>query len=163
MTNPDASSSGAPGRGGDFFSSPPGESFFLGGAVGIDLSPPMVLSNCCSMSESISPFWTSLLWCFTTGSSIGQSLLDTKVLVRLNSLVARMSSLPSTSLEICATGWPEILTDHQSIHPVKPLADGFHDLPSIALMKLGSSFPPRNETRPSSLMNLYISSFVLSR
>ena len=52
------------------------------------------------------------------------------------------------------TDWPDILIDHQSFHPVKPFADGLHGLPSIALMKLGSSFPPSAETRALSRMNL---------
>src|SRR2546430_15747385 len=81
------------------------------------------------------------------GSRIGQSLLDTKVLVRRNILVARISFLPSISRETRATDWPEILIDHQSIQPVNPFADGFQGLPSIALMKLGSSLPPSTETR----------------
>src|SRR6266487_4329623 len=59
------------------------------------------------------------------GSRIGQSLLDTKVLVRLNILVERISFRPSISRETRATDWPEILIDHQSIQPVKPFADGF--------------------------------------
>src|SRR2546428_542532 len=87
---------------------------------------------------------------FTMGSMIGQILLDTSVLVRLNILVARMSFLPSISRETWATDWPEILIDHQSNQPVKPLAEGFQGLPSIALMKLGSSLPPSAETRPLS-------------
>jgi len=86
-------------------------------------------------------------------SRIGQSSLDTKVLVRLNTLVARISRLPSTSRETWATDWPEILIDHHSFQPVKPFADGFQGLPSMALMKLGSSFPPSAETRPLSWMN----------
>ncbi len=97
------------------------------------------------------------------GSRIGQILLDTKVLVRLNILVARISLLPSISRETRAIDWPEILIDHQSNHPVKPFADGFQDLPSIALMKLGSSLPPRAETRPLSWMNSIISAWVFSR
>src|SRR6266567_4261539 len=52
------------------------------------------------------------------GSRIGQSLLDTKVLVRLNILVERISFRPSISRETRATDWPEILIDHQSIQPV---------------------------------------------
>src|SRR6266567_8492721 len=97
------------------------------------------------------------------GSRIGQRLLDTKVLVRLNILVERISFRPSISRETRATDWPEILIDHQSIQPVKPFADGFQGLPSIALMKLGSSFPPSTETKPLSWMNLWISSLVFSR
>src|SRR6267378_2279433 len=97
------------------------------------------------------------------GSMIGQTLLDTRVLVRLNILVARISFLPSTSRETWATDWPEILIDHQSNQPVKPFADGFQDLPSIALMKLGSSLPPSAETRPLSCMNSIISAWVFSR
>src|SRR5712692_12075208 len=96
-------------------------------------------------------------------SSSGQSSSDTKVLVRLNILVERMSSLPSISRETRATDWPDILIDHQSFQPVKPFADGFQGLPSTALMKLGSSFPPRAETRRLSWMNLKISSRVFSR
>src|SRR6266705_5310016 len=96
-------------------------------------------------------------------STIGQSLLDTKVLVRLNILSARMSSLPSISCETWATDWPEILIDHQSIQPVKPLDDGFHGLPNTALMKLGSSLPPSAETRLLSWMNSTISSCVFRR
>jgi hypothetical protein len=53
-----------------------------------------------------------------------------------------------------AIDWPDILIDHQSFHPLKPFADGFQALPRIALMRLGSSFPPRAETRPLSWMNL---------
>ena len=97
------------------------------------------------------------------GSRIGQSLFDTKVLVRLNILVARMSFRPSISREARATGWPEILMDHQSVQPVKPLADGFQGFPSIALMKLGSSLPPSAETRPLSWMKSMIFSWVFSR
>ncbi len=97
------------------------------------------------------------------GSRIGQRLLDTKVLVRLNILSATISFLRSISPETRATDWPEILIDHQSIQPVKPFADGFHGLPSIALMKLGSSLPPSAETRPFSWMNWTISSLVFSR
>jgi len=85
---------------------------------------------------------------------IGQSSSDTKILVRLNILVARISFLPSISREMRDTDWPDILIDHQSLHPVKPFAEGFHGLPSIALMKLGSSFPPSAETSPLSWMNL---------
>jgi hypothetical protein len=85
---------------------------------------------------------------------IGQSSSDTKILVRLNILVARISFLPSISREMRDTDLPDILIDHQSFHPVKPLAEGFQGLPNIALMKLGSSFPPRAETRPLSWMNL---------
>jgi hypothetical protein len=85
---------------------------------------------------------------------IGQSSSDTKVLVRLKILVARISLLPSISREIRATDSPDILIDHQSFHPVKPFADGLHGLPSTVLMRLGSSFPPRVETRPLSWMNL---------
>ena len=96
-------------------------------------------------------------------SRIGQSLLDTKVLVLLNILVARMSFLPSTSRETWATGWPEILIDHQSNQPLKPFADGFQGLPSMPLMKLGSSLPPSAETRPLSWMNSIISPWVLNR
>src|SRR6267143_2678756 len=96
-------------------------------------------------------------------SMIGQTLLDTRVLVRLNILVARISFLPSISRETWATDWPEILIDHQSNQPVKPFADGFQDLPSIALMKLGSSLPPSAETRPFLCMNSMISFWVLSR
>ncbi|OLE91393.1 MAG: hypothetical protein AUF79_04815 [Crenarchaeota archaeon 13_1_20CM_2_51_8] len=87
-------------------------------------------------------------------SSSGQSSSDTKVLVRLNIRVARMSLLLSISRETRATDWPDILTDHQSFHPVKPFADGLQGLPSMALMRLGSSFPPSAETRPLSWMNL---------
>ncbi|TMI08485.1 hypothetical protein E6H34_04385 [Candidatus Bathyarchaeota archaeon] len=87
-------------------------------------------------------------------SRTGQSSLATRVLVRRNILVARMSFLPSISRETRAIDWPDILTDHQSFHPVKPLADGFQGRPSMALMKLGSSFPPRAETRLLSWMNL---------
>src|SRR5207244_12037309 len=97
------------------------------------------------------------------GSRIGQSLLDTKVLVRLNILVERISFRPSISRETRATDWPEILIDHQSIQPVKPFADGFQGLPSIALMKLGSSLPPSTETRPLSWMNSIISAGAFSR
>ena len=97
------------------------------------------------------------------GSRIGQSLLDTKVLVRRNILVARISFLPSISRETRATDWPEILIDHQSIQPVKPFADGFQGLPSIALMKLGSSLPPSTETRPLSWMNSIVSAWVFNR
>src|SRR2546425_9213482 len=96
-------------------------------------------------------------------SRIGQSLFDTKVMVRLNILVARISSLPSISLETRATVWPEILIDHQSIHPVKPFADGFQDLPSTPLMRHGSSLPPSAETRPLSWMKSMISSWVFNR
>src|SRR6266516_2980337 len=96
-------------------------------------------------------------------SRIGQSLLDTKVLVRLNILVERISFRPSISRETRATDWPEILIDHQSIQPVKPFADGFQGLPSIALMKLGSSLPPSTETRPLSWMNSIISAWVFNR
>src|SRR6266571_3728944 len=96
-------------------------------------------------------------------SRIGQSLLDTKVLVRLNILVARISLLPSMSRETRATDSPEILIDHQSIQPVKPFADGLQGLPSIALMRLGSSFPPSTETRPLLCMNSMISFLVCSR
>ena len=96
-------------------------------------------------------------------SRIGQSLLDTKVLVLLNILVARMSFLPSTSRETWATGWPEILIDHQSNQPLKPFAEGFQGLPSMPLMRLGSSLPPSNETRPLSWMNSMISSWVFNR
>ena len=97
------------------------------------------------------------------GSRIGQSLLDTKVLVRRNILVARISFLPSRSRETRATDWPEILIDHQSIQPEKPFADGFQGLPSIALMKLGSSLPPSTDTRPLSWMNSVISPWVFNR
>src|SRR5713101_6443932 len=97
------------------------------------------------------------------GSRMGQSALDTNVLVRLNILVARISFLPSISRETRATDWPEILIDHQSNQPVKPFADGFQGLPSIALMKLGSSLPPSAETRPLSRMNSIISAWVFSR
>src|SRR2546427_12905223 len=96
-------------------------------------------------------------------SSSGQSSSDTKVLVRLNIRVARISRLPSISLETRATDWPDILTDHQSFHPVKPFADGFQGLPNMALMKLGSSFPPNAETGPLLWMILYVSSFVFNR
>src|SRR5437899_4263467 len=96
-------------------------------------------------------------------SSTGQSSTDTKVLVRLNILVDRMSSIPSISLETRATDWQDILTDHQSVQLVKPFADGFQGLPSMALMKLGSSFPPNAETRPLSWMKLWISSRVFGR
>jgi hypothetical protein len=85
---------------------------------------------------------------------IGQSSAETNVLVRLNILVARISFLPSISREMRDTDWPDILIDHQSFHPVKPFADGLHGLPSMALMKLGSSFPPSAETRALSWMNL---------
>jgi len=81
---------------------------------------------------------------------MGQILLDTKVFVRLNILVVRISFLPSISRETWATDWPEILIDHQSNQPVNPFADGVQGLPSIALMKLGSSLPPRAETSPLS-------------
>lgn len=87
---------------------------------------------------------------------------DTKVFFRLNILVARMSSLPSISREMWSTDWPEILIDHQSNQPAKPFADGFQGLPSIALMKLGSSLPPSAETRPLSWMNSIISVGVFS-
>src|SRR5437016_12853899 len=97
------------------------------------------------------------------GSRIGQSLLDTKVLVRRNILVARISFLPSISRDTRATDWPEILIDHQSIQPVKPFAEGFQGLPSIALMKLGSSLPPSAETRPLAWLNSTISSCVFRR
>ena len=97
------------------------------------------------------------------GSRIGQSLLDTKVLVRRNILVARISFLPSRSRETRATDWPEILIDHQSIQPEKPFADGFQGLPSIALMKLGSSLPRSTDTRPLSWMNSVISPWVFNR
>src|SRR5437870_8638154 len=96
-------------------------------------------------------------------SRIGQSLLDTKVLVLLNILVARMSFLPSTSRETWATDWPEILIDHQSNQLLKPFAEGFQGLPSMPLMRLGSSLPPSNETRPLSWMNSMISSWVFNR
>src|SRR5207245_7069605 len=96
-------------------------------------------------------------------SRIGQSLLDTKVLVLLNILVARMSFLPSTSRETWATCWPEILIDHQSNQPLKPFADGFQGLPSMPLMKLGSSLPPSAETRPLSLLNSIISPWDVIR
>src|SRR5207245_3831024 len=96
-------------------------------------------------------------------SRIGQSLLDTKVLVLLNILVARMSFLPSTSRETLATGWPEILIDHQSNQPLKPFAEGFQDLPSLPLMKLGRSLPPSVETRPLSCINSIISHRVFNR
>src|SRR3989442_9582491 len=96
-------------------------------------------------------------------SRIGQSLFDTKVMVRLNILVARISSLPSISLETRATVWPEILIDHQSIHPVKPFAEGFQGLPSTPLMRLGRSLPPQAETIPLSRLSLLISSWVFSR
>src|SRR5438132_14298398 len=81
-------------------------------------------------------------------SRIGQSLLDTKVLVLLNILVARMSFLPSTFRETWATGWPEILIDHQSNQPLKPFAEGFQGLPSMPLIKLGSSLPPASRRDP---------------
>src|SRR5713101_9113402 len=97
------------------------------------------------------------------GSRMGQSALDTNVLVRLNILVARMSFLPSISLETWATDWPEILIDHQSVQPVKPFADGFQGLPSMPLMKLGSSLPPSAETRPLSWTNSIISPWVFNR
>ena len=96
-------------------------------------------------------------------SRIGQSSPDTKVLVLLNILVARMSFLPSISRETWATGWPEILVDHQSNQPLKPFADGFQGLPSMPLMKLGSSLPPSVETRPLSWMNWIISPWVFNR
>src|SRR5207249_6720716 len=97
------------------------------------------------------------------GSRIGQSLLDTKALVRLNILVVRISFRPSISRETRATDWPEIFIDHQSIQPVKPFADGFQGLPSMPLMKLGSSLPPSAETRPLSWMNSMISPWVFNR
>src|SRR5205809_5393624 len=97
------------------------------------------------------------------GSRIGQSLLDTKVLVRRNILVARISFPPSISRETRATDWPEIFIDHQSNQPVKPFADGFQGLPSMPLMKLGSSLPPSAETRPLSWMNSMISPCVFNR
>src|SRR6266487_3697731 len=96
-------------------------------------------------------------------SRIGQSSSATKVLVRRNILVTRTSFLPSTSRETWAIDWPDIFVDHQSFHPVKPFADGFHGLPSMALMRLGSSFPPSAETSPLAWTNFWISSFVLSR
>src|SRR5256714_10475963 len=96
-------------------------------------------------------------------SRIGQSSPDTKVLVLLNILVARMSFLPSISRETWATGWPEILVDHQSNQPLKPFAEGFQGLPSMQLMKLGSSLPPSVETRPLSWMNSIISPWVFNR
>src|SRR6266568_7052036 len=96
-------------------------------------------------------------------SNTGHSSLDTNVLVRLNIRVARISLLPSISPETWATDWPDILIDHQSFQLVKPFADGFHGLPSMALMRLGSSFPPSAETSPLAWMNFWISSFVLSR
>src|SRR5207253_9814875 len=96
-------------------------------------------------------------------SRIGQSSPDTKVLVLLNILVARMSFLPSISRETWATGWPEILVDHQSNQPLKPFAEGFQGLPIMPLMKLGSSLPPSVETRPLSWMNSIISPWVFNR
>jgi len=96
-------------------------------------------------------------------SRIGQSSPDTKVLVLLNILVARMSFLPSISRETRATGSPEILIDHQSNQPLKPFADGFQGLPSMPLMKLGSSLPPSAETRPLLWMNSIISPWVFNR
>src|SRR5438445_13727181 len=96
-------------------------------------------------------------------SRIGQSLLDTKVLVLLNILVARMSFLPSTSRETWATGWPEFLIDHQSNQPLKPFADGFQGLPSMPLMTLGSWLPRSAETRPLSWMRSIMSLWAFNR
>src|SRR5438132_4945536 len=97
------------------------------------------------------------------GSRIVHSLLHTKVLVRLNILVARISFRPSIFREARATDWPEIFIDHQSNQPVKPFADGFQGLPSMPLMKLGSSLPPSTDTRPLSWMNSMISPWVFNR
>src|SRR6266581_7073680 len=113
----------------------------------------MVSNKFSSRSEKVLPFTVGSWCCFTIVSRVGQSSLDTKVLVRLNILAVRISSLLSIAPDTRATDWPDILIDHQSFHSLKPLADGFHGLPSIALMKLGSSFPPRAETRPLSCMN----------
>src|SRR5260370_42559468 len=106
-----------------------------------------------SRCEKVCPFTVVSGRCFTIVSRVGQSSLDTKVLVRLNILAARIFSLLSLALDTRTTDWPDILIDHQSFHSLKPLADGFHGLPSIALMKLGSSFPPPAETRPLLCMN----------